>query len=96
MSLPSKGWFQKKPIRVYAQQWYPGEEIEGVEEIRHSTMGIMGRIKTLEDTDSTYHWVTPGDYVITGVQGEKYACKEDIFNETYDHKIAQNPKDDEL
>ena len=25
-----------------------------------------------------------GDWVITGVKGEKYPCKDDIFRETYD------------
>lgn len=28
--------------------------------------------------------VSPGDYVIEGVQGEFYPCKPDIFNQTYD------------
>jgi len=60
------------------------EEVENVEEIRHSTMGLIGRIKTLEDTEESSHYVTPGDYIITGVQGEKYACKPDIFEESYE------------
>ncbi len=25
-----------------------------------------------------------GDYIITGVKGEKYPCKPDIFKQTYD------------
>lgn len=25
-----------------------------------------------------------GDYIITGVNGEKYPCKPDIFNKTYE------------
>lgn len=25
-----------------------------------------------------------GDYIITGIQGEKYPCKPDIFNEIYE------------
>ena len=25
-----------------------------------------------------------GDYIITGVKGEKYPCKPDIFQETYE------------
>ena len=25
-----------------------------------------------------------GDYIITGVHGEKYPCKPDIFEETYE------------
>ena len=27
---------------------------------------------------------SPGDYIITGVHGEKYPCKPDIFKETYE------------
>lgn len=26
----------------------------------------------------------PGDYIITGVKGEKYPCKPNIFHKTYD------------
>ena len=26
----------------------------------------------------------PGDYIITGVNGEQYPCKPDIFHKTYD------------
>lgn len=28
--------------------------------------------------------VTPGDYIIQGIQGEIYPCKPDIFEATYD------------
>lgn len=27
---------------------------------------------------------SPGDYIITGVDGEEYPCKPDIFEKTYD------------
>lgn len=30
------------------------------------------------------HRATIGDYIIKGVHGEFYPCKEDIFHETYD------------
>jgi len=30
------------------------------------------------------HEVTIGDWIITGVQGEVYACKPDIFEQTYE------------
>ena len=39
-----------------------------------------GWIDTLEDG----HRVCPGDWIITGVQGERYPCKPDIFERTYD------------
>ena len=28
--------------------------------------------------------VSDGDWIITGVKGEKYPCKPDIFTETYE------------
>jgi hypothetical protein len=36
------------------------------------------------DTKEGGHIVCPGDWVITGVQGERYPCKPDIFAATYD------------
>jgi hypothetical protein len=39
-----------------------------------------GYIKTLEGG----HLVTPGDWIITGVKGEFYPCKPDIFKATYE------------
>ena len=39
-----------------------------------------GWIDTLEDG----HNVCPGDWIITGVKGEHYPCKPDIFETTYD------------
>ena len=29
--------------------------------------------------------VSPGDFIIKGIQGEFYPCKPDIFEATYDH-----------
>ena len=40
----------------------------------------FGVIDTLEGP----HIVTPGDWIITGVKGEHYPCKPDIFAETYE------------
>lgn len=39
-----------------------------------------GWIDTLEDG----HNVCPGDWIITGVAGEHYPCKPDIFDATYE------------
>jgi hypothetical protein len=39
-----------------------------------------GWIDTLEGG----HNVCPGDWIITGVKGERYPCKPDIFAATYD------------
>lgn len=36
------------------------------------------------DTKEGGHIVCPGDWIITGVKGERYPCKPDIFVATYD------------
>jgi hypothetical protein len=41
---------------------------------------LNGWIQTLEGG----HIVSPGDYIITGVKGEHYPCKPDIFWRTYE------------
>lgn len=45
-------------------------------------------IGTLEDGDENSvqveHVATEGDYIIKGVSGEFYACKPDIFEQTYE------------
>lgn len=41
------------------------------------------KIKTLE-SDDQYHLASIGDFIIKGVQGEHYACKPDIFEQTYE------------
>jgi hypothetical protein len=44
------------------------------------TLHLHGWIDTLEGG----HRVCPGDWIITGVKSEKYPCKPDIFDETYE------------
>lgn len=44
------------------------------------------------DTREGGHIVCPGDFIITGVAGEKYPCKPDIFRATYDSADPE-PKD---
>ena len=43
-------------------------------------MHMHGWMDTLEGG----HIVCPGDWIITGVAGERYPCKPDIFDATYD------------
>ena len=38
------------------------------------------QIETLEGVMTA----SPGDWIITGVNGEKYPCKNDIFEKTYE------------
>ena len=43
-------------------------------------MHLHGWMDTLEGE----HTVCPGDWIVTGVKGEMYPCKPDIFAATYD------------
>lgn len=81
--------YRKKPIVVDAVQWFPDKPVEGVkfpaypnqiELNKQMGVKIYGKIKTLEGD----HIVSPGDWVITGIAGEKYPCKPDIFKQTYE------------
>ena len=74
--------YRKKPIVIEAEQWFPGNQNDAVAEHKDKGTGIVlcGYIETLEGR----HIVSPGDWVITGIKGEKYPCKPDIFELTYE------------
>ncbi len=57
-------------------------DVEGQSECKHcgEKMHKHGWIDTLEGG----HIVCPGDWIITGVEGEYYPCKPDIFAKTYE------------
>lgn len=72
----------------------PLSRIEGREPWPPSGVSIDPRdgrmiIATLEGG----HWVSLGDYVIRGVQGEFYPCRADIFEQTYDEVRKATPSD---
>lgn len=75
--------YRKKPIVIEATQWFNHGDHPMV---RQSTayQPQYGVIRTLEDTDDGAHVVSPGDWIITGIKGEHYACKPDIFAATYE------------
>ena len=55
----------------------------------------------IETLEGTMH-ASVGDYIITGVRGEQYPCKPDIFEQTYEpadapaaspwHRVEELPK----
>jgi hypothetical protein len=82
--------YRKKPVVIEATQWFKSGDHPAVEmkeppyDYGVDTSPIPW-IKTLEGG----HIVTPGDWVITGVKGEHYPCKPDIFEATYE--LAATP-----
>ncbi|HEV7523026.1 MAG TPA: hypothetical protein VGP89_18130 [Candidatus Angelobacter sp.] len=77
--------FRKKPVVVKAFQWFPHMgEVGGVVYWPPGEIGRKPVIRTIEACQD----VTAGDWIITGVQGERYPCKPDIFAETYEPATA--------
>lgn len=74
--------FRKKPVVIEAIQWFKDGDHWAVSRFQSVApeMQGCGWIKTLEGG----HIVTPGDWIITGVKGEHYPCKPEIFEMTYE------------
>jgi hypothetical protein len=74
--------FRKKPVVVQAERFNPPDSIpDGVlSDMMDANGKTVYYIKTLEGPLGC----SPGDWIITGVKGEKYACKPEIFEATYE------------
>lgn len=87
--------YRKKPVKIEARRF--GTDAQNVKELldwmgpenaaimnestdRPDEMLVTLHINTLEGTMIA----RPGDFIIKGVQGEFYPCKEGIFRETYE------------
>lgn len=81
--------FRKKPVVIKAEQ-FDSHDLD-----QHERLGIFHIdnqgwwIPTLEGE----HRVSLGDWIITGIKGERYPCKPDIFEATYDAVPLGQDKD---
>jgi hypothetical protein len=90
--------YRKKPVVIEAMKFeYTDECLTKLREFlgdsagraiknRHPDAKAEFEIVTLEDGKvlKAKHIATEGDWIIKGVQGEFYACKPDIFEQTYE------------
>ena len=78
--------FRKKFV-IDAEQWPvdADDDFQGIEGVIWQNQRL--EIHTLEGV----HEVTPGDWIITGVVGEKYPCKDAIFKLTYEPVEIDEP-----
>jgi len=75
--------YRKKPVIIEAEQFNPTQLPWPLGVLVDPSSPTGYSIGTLENRASG-HEVTPGDWIITGVKGEKYPCKQDIFEATYE------------
>lgn len=71
--------FRKRPVVIEAEQFFP-DRVPWPEGVERSVTPDEYVIRTLEGPMR----VSTGDWVITGVKGERYPCKPDIFAATYE------------
>lgn len=77
------GW-EGQIVRYYRR---PDDDGERGCEHCHVRMHEHGWI----DTKEGGHIVCPGDWIVTGVKGERYPVKPDIFVETYELEDTEDP-----
>jgi hypothetical protein len=80
---PSDGsnLYRKRPVVITASQWFKHGDHPAVRPMdEFDPAYLVGFVKTLEGNMQ----VVPGDWIITGVKGEHYPCKPDIFALTYE------------
>ena len=77
--------YRKKPLVVEAERFDPDNKPwpSGVYE-RHVIYFGSPTVEWAIDTLEGRHEVSRGDWIITGIKGEKYPCKPDIFEATYE------------
>ncbi len=90
--------YRKKPVVIEAKKFvydietmndlrcWMGDCIGLIKKARHPDAKAEMEVGTLEDgvNLTVKHIATEGDFIIKGVHGEFYACKPDIFWETYE------------
>jgi hypothetical protein len=78
----TSGPFAGELLEGLVVRYFRRPDVNGETICKHCgrTMYLHGWIDTLEGG----HIVCPGDWIITGVQGENYPCKPNIFDATYE------------
>jgi hypothetical protein len=79
--------FRKKPIVVEAIQWFSGIHIFGVYKKISDHVCLKFNVAYIKILEGEMK-VNEGDWIITGINGERYPCKPDIFEKTYE-KVEQ-------
>lgn len=85
-------YYRKKPITIRAERWFPGKQVDGVLRMPpqrvdlSATRGILINRPERHVCNTLYGQleISAGDWIVTGVEGEKYPVKPDIFDLTYE------------
>lgn len=78
----------KKPIPITAIQWTGNNKAEIIEFTHNRCHFRKGKVSIIIPTLEGDMGAMDGDYIIQGVDGEFYPCRQDIFQKTYE-KISE-------
>ena len=78
----------KKPIPITAIQWTGRNKADLAEFTNGRCKFCDGRVSIIIPTLEGDMGASDGDYIIRGVDGEFYPCRQDIFLKTYE-KISE-------
>ena len=84
--------FRKRPIIIEAEQWRSPDSADMDVRLPEQISVILYANSDGGPPSRTYYIQTlegrmllsPGDWIITGIMGERYPCKPDIFEATYE------------
>lgn len=79
-------YFRKKPVVIKARRFDGDGTVLAVWCGGQFTYDALGHC-ILIDTLECQMRAGPGDWIIRGVKGEFYPCKDDIFRATYDEEV---------
>jgi hypothetical protein len=75
--------YRKRPVVIEATQWFKVGDHPAVFEHTQGGHVWVNGVHYIETREGR-HTVSPGDFIITGIMGEFYPCKPDIFALTYE------------
>ena len=102
--MKSFGKFRKKPVVIEAFQYLPDDDNNFVRPLWYrgvsSNQPIAWGRRTWGSPNKNWRYLTidtlegqmkarPGDWIILGVKGEQYPCRDDIFRETYEEVVSE-------
>lgn len=88
--------FRKKPVVVEAVQWTGDNSSDIRKQFGRGNFDVLteadrancddpeATAAVFDSTHGTWLLVTPGQWIIKGVQAELYPCSDGIFRETYE------------
>ena len=74
---------RRLPTVLEAVPWLPGDNVPGVTEVV-CDVGCCPPVRGLIETLEGDMYIQPGYWVITGVDGEQWGVRPDIFHKTYE------------